>query len=127
MYSFFSRFRKFFKGAQFKERVSAKGLVAVVTGANSGIGLETVRGLNLAKAKMGCDSTRLINLRCDLADFSSVRECANEILKAEDKIDILINNAGVMFYPKYEKTVDGHEMTWQSNHLGHFLLTHLLL
>ncbi|KAK5978437.1 Dehydrogenase/reductase SDR family member 13, partial [Trichostrongylus colubriformis] len=129
--------RKFFKGAQFKERVSAKGLVAVVTGANSGIGLETVRGLNLAKAKvymlvrneergaeakiklaqMGCDSTRLINLRCDLADFSSVRECANEILKAEDKIDILINNAGVMFYPKYEKTVDGHEMTWQSNHL----------
>ncbi|KAK6031296.1 hypothetical protein OSTOST_02556 [Ostertagia ostertagi] len=78
-------------------------------------------------AQMGCDATRLINVRCDLADFSSVRECAKEILKEEDKVDILINNAGVMFYPKYEKTVDGHEMTWQSNHLGHFLLTHLLL
>nr|CDJ80946.1 Short-chain dehydrogenase reductase SDR domain containing protein [Haemonchus contortus] len=139
--------RRYFKGAQFNERVSAKGLVAVVTGANSGIGLETVRGLNLAKAKvymlcrneergaeakiklaqMGCDATRLINIRCDLADFSSIRECADEILKDEDKIDILICNAGVMFYPRYEKTVDGHEMTWQSNHLGHFLLTHLLL
>ncbi|VDO64124.1 unnamed protein product [Haemonchus placei] len=160
-------YRRYFKGAHFDdmhEQVSAKGLVAVVTGANSGIGLQTVRGLNLAKAKvymlcrneergvaakiklaqMGCDATRLVNLRCDLANFSSVRECANEILKEEDKIDILINNAGVMFYPRYEKTVDGHEMTWQSNHLGgilwmiyknnrrgllagHFLLTHLLL
>ncbi|VDN35261.1 unnamed protein product [Cylicostephanus goldi] len=67
---------------------------------------------------MGCDSTRLTVVRCDLADFSSVRDCAKEILKEEDKIDILINNAGVMFYPRYEKTVDGHEMTWQSNHLG---------
>ncbi|KAK6753119.1 hypothetical protein RB195_012615 [Necator americanus] len=139
--------RKYFKGAQFTERVSGKGLVAVVTGANSGIGLETCRGLNLAKVKvymlcrdmargseariklaqMGCDSTRLVLVRCDLADFNSVRECAREILRDDDKIDILINNAGVMFYPKYEKTVDGHEMTWQSNHLGHFLLTHLLL
>jgi len=35
-------------------------------------------------------------------------------------LDILINNAGIMFYPKYQKTVDGHELTWQSNHLGIF-------
>lgn len=139
--------RRYFKGAQFNEHVSAKGMVAVVTGANSGIGLETVRGLNIAKAKvymlcrneergaeakiklaqMGCDATRLINQKCDLADFNSIRDCAKEILKEEPKIDILINNAGVMFYPKYEKTVDGHEMTWQSNHLGHFLLTELLM
>lgn len=139
--------RSYFKGAQFNEHVSAKGLVAVVTGANSGIGFETVRGLNLAKAKvymlcrseergaeakirlaqMGCDATRLINVRCDLADFSSIRDCAKQILKEEDKIDILVNNAGIMFYPKFEKTVDGHEVTWQTNHLGHFLLTHLLL
>ncbi|KAE9417402.1 hypothetical protein Angca_009139 [Angiostrongylus cantonensis] len=140
-------YRNYFKGAQFTEHVSAKGLVAVVTGANSGIGLETVRGLNLAKAKvymlcrnkeravdakirlaqMGCDSTRLIDLKCDLADFSSIRECAKELLDREEKIDVLINNAGVMMYPRYEKTVDGHELTWQTNHLGHFLLTHLLL
>lgn len=37
---------------------------------------------------------------------------------AEKSIDILVNNAGIMFYPKYEKTVDGHEMHWQTNHLG---------
>ncbi|KAJ1351965.1 hypothetical protein KIN20_008148 [Parelaphostrongylus tenuis] len=139
--------RNYFKGAQFTEHVSAKGLVAVVTGANSGIGLETVRALNTAKAKvymlcrskdravdakirlaqMGCDATRLVDLECDLANFSSVRECAKELLRMEDKIDILINNAGVMMYPQYEKTVDGHELTWQTNYLGHFLLTHLLL
>ncbi|VDN28882.1 unnamed protein product, partial [Cylicostephanus goldi] len=139
--------RRFFKGGQFTEQVSGEGLVAVVTGANTGIGLETVRGLSAARVKvymlcrdtqkgvearnklaqMGCDSTKLILLRCDLADFSSVRECAESILRDEEKLDILINNAGVMFYPNYERTVDGHEVTWQSNHLGHVLLTELLL
>ncbi|KAK6056949.1 hypothetical protein COOONC_05539 [Cooperia oncophora] len=95
--------QKYIKGGQFNEHVSAEGLVAVVTGANSGIGLETVRGLSLAKAKvymlcrneergaeaksklaqMGCDATRLIIVRCDLTDFSSIRECAKEILKGQ--------------------------------------------
>ncbi|CAJ0590416.1 unnamed protein product [Cylicocyclus nassatus] len=139
--------RKYIKGGQFRERVNGEGLVAVVTGANAGTGLETVRGLNLAKVKvymlcrneeraseakiklvqMGCNAERLIIVKCDLSDFSSIRACAKELLSKEDKIDILINNAGVLFLPKYQRTGDGHEMTWQCNHLGPFLLTQLLL
>uniref|UniRef100_A0A1I7WAP2 Short-chain dehydrogenase/reductase SDR n=1 Tax=Heterorhabditis bacteriophora TaxID=37862 RepID=A0A1I7WAP2_HETBA len=75
---------------------------------------------------MGCDATRLIIQLCDMSSFESIRECAKAILKVltgyviveEDHIDVLVNNAGVMFYPKYEKTVDGHEVTWQCNYLG---------
>ncbi|GMT17445.1 hypothetical protein PFISCL1PPCAC_8742, partial [Pristionchus fissidentatus] len=139
--------RKWIKGGQFTERVSAKGKVAAVTGANTGLGLETVRELNLRGAKvymlcrneeraneakiklvrMGCDATRLIFEQCDLSKFASVRACAKRISQAEPHLDILINNAGIMFYPKHELTEDKHEMTWQSNHLGPFLLTELLL
>ncbi|CAJ0582649.1 unnamed protein product, partial [Mesorhabditis spiculigera] len=139
--------RHYFKGKQFTEKASAKEKVAVVTGANTGIGLEIARELNLRKAKvymlcrdekralegrlklvnMGCDPTRLIVELCDLANFSSIRNCVDRLLKKESGIDILVNNAGIMFYPKYEKTVDGHEMHWQCNHLGPFLLTELLL
>ncbi|CAI4231573.1 unnamed protein product [Auanema sp. JU1783] len=138
--------RKFFKGTQFTERVSAKEKVAVVTGASGGIGLETVAGLNKAKAKVymlcrslpkaeeavidlvkkGCDATRLIIVHCDFNDFNSVRQCAKTVLEVESKIDILVNNAGVAC-TKYAKSVDGHEETWQTNHLGPFLLTELLL
>ncbi|GMS96299.1 hypothetical protein PENTCL1PPCAC_18474, partial [Pristionchus entomophagus] len=139
--------RKWMKGGQFTEHVSAKAKIAAVTGANTGIGLETVRDLNFRGAKvymlcrneeraneakvklvrMGCDATRLLFEQCDLSKFSSIRECAKRIAEAESHLDILINNAGIMFYPKYELTEDKHEMTWQSNHLGPFLLTELLL
>uniref|UniRef100_A0A1I7UVW9 Retinol dehydrogenase 12 n=1 Tax=Caenorhabditis tropicalis TaxID=1561998 RepID=A0A1I7UVW9_9PELO len=139
--------RKFFKGGQFTERVSAKGLVVVVTGANCGIGYETVKELNLKKAdvymlcrnedkaneakrrmvRQGCDATRLHFIECDLTDFESVCRAAKELLESVDTIDILINNAGIMFQSKHELTKDGHEKTWQSNHLGPFLLTELLL
>uniref|UniRef100_A0A915CQR1 Uncharacterized protein n=1 Tax=Ditylenchus dipsaci TaxID=166011 RepID=A0A915CQR1_9BILA len=64
-------------------------------------------------SQYGCDATRMI--------------FAEEFDKKEEKLDILINNAGIMLYPKFEKTKDGHEMTWQSNYLGHFLLTEFLL
>ncbi|KAF1750961.1 hypothetical protein GCK72_017512 [Caenorhabditis remanei] len=139
--------RRFLKGGQFTERISAKNMVAVVTGANCGIGFETVRELNLRKAdvymlcrneekaneakrklvRMGCDATRLHFIECDLTDFESVRRAARELLDSVGTIDILINNAGIMFQNKHELTKDGHEKTWQSNHLGPFLLTELLL
>lgn len=77
--------------------------------------------------RMGCDATRLHFIECDLTDFESVRRAAKELLDSTDTIDILINNAGIMFQSKHELTKDGHEKTWQSNHLGPFLLTELLL
>lgn len=62
----------------------------------------------------------------DLASFYSIREFASDILKTEPRLDTLINNAGVMMTPQW-RTEDGHEMQFGTNHLGHFLLTNLLL
>ncbi|VDK62388.1 unnamed protein product [Onchocerca ochengi] len=139
--------RIYFKGTQFKERITAKGLVAVVTGCNSGIGKQIVRELNIRGAKvymlcrsedrarnavvelvkLGCNPERLLIKIVDLACFKSIRAAAAEIIEEEDHLDILVNNAGIMLYPKFKLTVDGHELVWQTNYLGHFLLTELLL
>lgn len=62
----------------------------------------------------------------DLASLNSVRNCAKEILETEEKIHLLINNAGVMMCPEL-RTEEGFEMQIGTNHLGHFLLTLLLL
>ena len=64
--------------------------------------------------------------KLDLASLASVQECTNDLLGKEDKIDILINNAGVMNCPNW-KTEDGFDMQLGTNHLGHFLLTELLM
>jgi NAD(P)-dependent dehydrogenase (short-subunit alcohol dehydrogenase family) len=121
------------------------GRRAVVTGANSGLGFETA--LALAKAGVhvvlacrdeakGTDAldrigrmapgTDVTLRRLDLADLASVRAFAAEVCSAEDALDILVNNAGVMAIPRRE-TVDGFEMQFGTNHLGHFALTGLLL
>jgi NAD(P)-dependent dehydrogenase (short-subunit alcohol dehydrogenase family) len=68
----------------------------------------------------------VIPIALDLSSFSSVRKFAAEILTHTSQIDILINNAGIMMVPE-TKTEDGNEMQLQVNHLGHFLLTNLLL
>ncbi|KAI1715795.1 short chain dehydrogenase domain-containing protein [Ditylenchus destructor] len=140
--------RQWIKGKQFTEKVNAKGKVAIVTGASSGIGRQLVRELNLRYVKVymmcrsvekgrqttrdlagryGCHPDRMIVMEGDLTSFESIRKFVKEFEKEEEKLDILINNAGVMFHPKFEKTMDGNELTWQSNYLGHFLLTELLL
>ena len=64
--------------------------------------------------------------KLDLASLASVQECAKNLLDSEEKIDILINNAGVMNCPNW-KTEDGFDMQLGTNHLGHFLLTELLM
>lgn len=66
---------------------------------------------------------------CELSDFESVRKAANEILENKDitKIDVVLNNAGVMAVNEYTKDKQGYEMQLSSNHLGHFLLTNLIM
>ncbi|VDN27853.1 unnamed protein product [Gongylonema pulchrum] len=139
--------RRFLKGAQFTEHAKAKGKIVFITGASAGIGKQTARELNLRGAtvymlcrnreraqnakieltRLGCDPTRLLVKDVDLANFATIRKFADDVRAEVDQVDILVNNAGIMFYPKFELTKDGHEMTWQTNYLGHFLLTELLL
>lgn len=121
------------------------GRVAVVTGANGGLGLETVRELarhgahvimaarNLEKAKTAeldireeAPAGSLEVRSLDLASLDSVRRFAAEVTAAHPVVDILVNNAGVMAPPRRE-TEDGFELQFGTNHLGHFALTALLM
>ncbi|MFC7229235.1 oxidoreductase [Salinirubellus salinus] len=121
------------------------GRVAVVTGANSGLGYEVTKGLaDLgAEVVMACRSidrgesarrdlerevpgASLSVLELDLADLDSVAAFADAFREAHDDLHLLVNNAGVMALPRRE-TADGFEMQFGTNHLGHFALTgHLL-
>jgi NAD(P)-dependent dehydrogenase (short-subunit alcohol dehydrogenase family) len=114
-----------------------RGRTAVVTGANSGLGIATVDALARAGAhvvlavrdpKRGEAAALTVNgsvevRRLDLADLASVREFA---ASWRGELDLLINNAGVMNIPE-ASTKDGFEMQFGTNHLGHFALTNLLL
>ncbi|KAL7301759.1 hypothetical protein TKK_0005753 [Trichogramma kaykai] len=132
------------------------GKTIVITGANSGIGKETARDLyrrgarvilacrNIEKAQAAVEELKktppskpdreqfkgepgeLVICKLNLCSLKSVRECAKKLAASEAKIHVLINNAGVMMCP-HERTEDGYELQLQSNHLGHFLLTMLLL
>jgi NAD(P)-dependent dehydrogenase (short-subunit alcohol dehydrogenase family) len=121
------------------------GRVAVVTGANSGIGLVASRELARAGAKvvlacrdLGRGEEAAAEIRApvpgaelevrqlDLADLSSVRSFAASLAQVDGGLDLLINNAGVMATPR-RLTADGFELQFGTNHLGHFALTGLLL
>jgi NAD(P)-dependent dehydrogenase (short-subunit alcohol dehydrogenase family) len=121
------------------------GRVAVVTGANGGLGFETARALaargaavvmgarNLDKAKEAeraiLDDVPDANLDVrplDLASLASVKEFSDGVMADYDTIDLLINNAGVMGTAQLQ-TADGFELQFGTNHLGHFALTSLLL
>ncbi|MEY2431740.1 MAG: retinol dehydrogenase 12 [Acidimicrobiaceae bacterium] len=122
-----------------------KGKTVVITGANTGIGRETAVGLaemgatvvlacrNRSKAAAAAhevrtrsnhDDVHLVDL--DLADLDSVRTCAAEVLDQWDRLDVLINNAGLQLKER-TTTKQGFETTFGVNHLGHFYLTYLLL
>jgi NAD(P)-dependent dehydrogenase (short-subunit alcohol dehydrogenase family) len=125
--------------------IDLTGRVAVITGASGGIGLETARALasagatvalgnrNPAKAAAAEADLRAsvpdaqIELgELDLTSLASVRQFAAWVNANHDRIDILVNNAGVMATP-FARTADGFELQFGTNHLGHFLLTTLLL
>lgn len=72
-------------------------------------------------------STIVKFIQIDLSSLSSVRQAASKIASSTPHIDVLINNAGIMGIPQYAKSVDGIEMQFASNHIGHFLLTNLLI
>jgi NAD(P)-dependent dehydrogenase (short-subunit alcohol dehydrogenase family) len=116
---------------------SQTGRTAVVTGANSGLGLATARELARAGARVvlavrdlarGEQAAATLDgdaevRRLDLADLDSVRSFAGQW---SGTIDVLVNNAGIMMVPP-GVTVDGFELQFGTNHLGHFALTNLLL
>jgi NAD(P)-dependent dehydrogenase (short-subunit alcohol dehydrogenase family) len=124
------------------------GRTAVITGANSGIGFEAARVLaahgatvvlacrdpgqadraaaRIAAELAGDPGDRVRTAHLDLASLASVRKAAEELGARFPRIDLLINNAGVMM-PPYGRTEDGFELQFGTNHLGHYALTGLLL
>jgi len=121
------------------------GRLAVVTGANTGLGFETARSLagrgasvvlavrDIEKGKRAAariagtaPGANVTVQRLDLTWLDSIRAAAGELRARHPRIDLLINNAGVMFTPK-QATRDGFELQLGTNHLGHFALTGLLL
>ncbi|CAF0900595.1 unnamed protein product [Brachionus calyciflorus] len=138
--------RFYFSGARYESNKQLNGKIAIVTGANSGIGYETA--LDFAKRGahviLACRDTvkaeksvEIIRRQTgnekvdyeiiDLADLNSVKSFCGKIKSKFDRLDILVNNAGVMGCPTTWRTKQGYEMHFGVNYLGHFLLTNLLL
>jgi NAD(P)-dependent dehydrogenase (short-subunit alcohol dehydrogenase family) len=118
---------------------------AVITGANAGLGFEAARALsakgakvilacrNTVKGEEACKRLRALHPQVDVvvekldtSELASVRAFVGRIVETSPRIDLLINNAGIMATP-YAKSKDGFEMQLATNHLGHFALTGLLL
>jgi NAD(P)-dependent dehydrogenase (short-subunit alcohol dehydrogenase family) len=121
------------------------GKIVIVTGANSGIGYEATRALamrgatvimacrNIEKGETAAEQIqkedsqgKVILQRLDLADLNSVRQFAENFLAEFERLDVLVNNGGIMATP-YGKTADGFELQFGTNNLGHFMLTGLLI
>lgn len=139
---------RYFAGGVVAPELLAKNLtgqIHLITGANTGIGYEAAKQLAKQGAEVvlacrsasRCEGARQkiasevpnAQVSCmdlDLSSLAAVRVFADQFKQKYSKLDALINNAGVMF-PPYEKTVDGFELQWGTNHLGHYLLTELLL
>ncbi len=124
---------------------SQKGKVIIVTGGGSGIGLEAAKALALKGAEVilavrtvekgdrAAAAIREISadanvsvMHLDLGDLGLVKQFSDQFKNRYNRLDILINNAGVMV-PPYKRTKDGYELQFGTNHLGHFTLTGLLM
>ena len=137
--------RGFMQGGSCRSQAKLNGKTVIITGGNTGIGKETAIDLAKRGARviLACrnenkgneavneviqesGNNNVIFRPLDLASLQSVREFADYVDQHEDRVDILINNAGVMMCP-FAKTAEGFEMQIGTNHFGHFLLTNLLL
>ena len=138
--------KRYANGATCNIKKDLTGKVVIITGANTGIGKYTAETLAkygatvvigcrslergqkaLAEIKENSKSDKVDLISLDLSDTQSIRNFAKIFNSKYDRLDILINNAGVMAILKRETTKDGFEMQFGTNHLGHFLLTHLLM
>ena len=125
---------------QVTQGLKLEGKTILVTGCNSGLGLETLRVLALRgaqvigtartveKAKAAGDSVigETVPLACELSDPQSVRACVSEVKRLGLKLDAIICNAGIMALPRLEKA-HGYELQFFTNHIGHFILVTGLL
>lgn len=121
------------------------GKIAIVTGANVGLGLEIATQLAMKNSRvyLACrtpskaesakaeilkvyPSALIETPKLDISSLESVREFARDFLSCHDRLDILMCNAGVMAFSDRRESIDGYELQFATNHLGHFLLTGLL-
>ncbi|XP_045619959.2 retinol dehydrogenase 13 isoform X1 [Procambarus clarkii] len=138
-------FKEFLGGSKYNGTESLQGKTVIITGANTGIGRETALEMAMRRARVimacrdmkKCQEARkdialasrnkyIFCQECDLASQESIRNFAKRVNEKEERIDILINNAGVMRCKK-SFTKEGIELQLGTNHIGHFLLTNLLL
>ena len=105
--------------------MAAAGAEVVLTTRTAAKGEKAVEDVQQYLSERGIDNNRVLALTLDLCNFDSIRAFPATLEKALDKkpVDVLMNNAGVMALQSRELTKDGYERTFQTNHLGHFVLT----
>ena len=138
--------KSYVSGGICRSKASMEGKTVIITGANTGIGKETAMDLAKRGARviMACrdlnkgeaalkdiveksGNTKVTLRQLDLASMRSIDEFAEDINQNETQLHVLINNAGLAYPSQLKRTKDGFEITMGVNHLGHFLLTNLLL